>query len=246
MEREQAPIIETQKPLTAEQKFTQILGKPHIPEHPSNTLDELKLPAEMLGRLEQSILQGQKEHKERGQLIFWDLNQQKVEPGQVTVSKKPNEVTHKRPLPRLFSKALLEAHTHFHDPKELGQRETIPSEDDLISYILYPNRSYMFAVGSEVGISLLVQTQEIAKKSFLSQYWDKPSLRRELQDYIRKNQDLLLSSPLAVGRFLERYGYSYYLWRPPEGTIKEGDLQKGITFSRIAMDSPAIFGRKDL
>lgn len=219
-EKSREPLLN--KDLTPEQAFLAILGRDKMPATPEDMPDVFKLPPEVLGNFESSVLSTMVDKRERSQSVLWNkgygVGISPVAVGTTDTTGFDSIVDNSwlfvlaHLSPRF--KALLHYHTH-------RDRYLRPSEHDAIEFGSSPKLGFMELIGSDNGIVAMVQTQQALSTKYQKTY---------LNDIVT---GIEVSNLEYIATRLAKAGIAYYLWQSPSGTVERGSLQHGITLRRI-------------
>lgn len=217
MEDVEGTIVEL--PRTTEEAYLRILGVDKIPERIKDMPPEIFIPPQTLGDLEQSIILGMQDGRERSQLVGYANN--KYPKGMVIVGGK-GDASYKDSIMRGFHamfgrKSLIYYHTHAGEPYSLNRNF---SEPDKAIMAGFPRLAFMFLLGWDKGVTALLQTKKSTKLPTYAFF--------EIWNTLRK---------MNKGEIdFEDLGLEYYWWENPSGLIKKGDLAMGVKLKGIPDD----------
>lgn len=241
---EEIETSERRIPNVTKKRYLTLLGENDIPLTPESCkTDAIFLGPELLGEFENAMLLTNRDKIERFQDIEIDrktlsavcsplLVGDKYGTGNRQTLNRFLKVTHLKP------KALIDFHTH---PKNFWPQ----SRQDVATARGFPNIAFIHLVGSDSGISGLLQTESSLKSTFnpLTQVEetdkfleanDWPYIKPELADSLHYYQGNSASSDQSrLANILARQGLMFFKWNSPHGVIRPGDMSHGINLKRI-------------
>lgn len=215
---------------TAERFYCMLLGVNVLPESRGQLPTQVVIPRLALGNLEEAILAtSRQDSRERAQSTCWDIDA-KYAVSRLAVGGKYS-VRH--PWPAKFNsrnpKTLLEYHTHPSPPNYPPHYMVEFSESDVMN-LKMGLPTYIDLVGSEYGVTALLQTTETLK-------FRGPNIFGALRTgfhLLRRGYDNSRSQGATqeIAEILEDEGWGYYTWRPARG-VRRNSLEQGLVLDRF-------------
>lgn len=236
---------ERKAPKTSETVYANLIGFDRIPEKAEDFPEEIFLPSQVLGSLEQAILGTKADGRERSQLIGWDSKASKYRKSRVYIGT--DQHTSFMWSMKIFSKiitlggkALTDYHTH---PLDLPLNQVF-SEQDIAVILSAPKISFIDMLGSRMLIHATFQTAEASRK--LTSPFKKATIERRIMNkhwtfaqeasHYDKNHSYL-------AHIIESEGLVHYSWQPPLGDLGNGDMLEGVRMRKTkALPIPEYVG----
>ena len=228
----QSPAKENVLPKGSEGVYIKLLGTDKIPEKAEGFPQEVFIPPDALGQMEQAVIDSGDDQNERSQFIRLNVKTGKLEQSKVfigTTNRTGNRSAFSQLSRNFLSKALIDYHVH---PSYQYDKPQAISEQDMAVSISNPKAAFIEMVATRRGVHAIFQRAEISRRFFAPNLWKiKRRLFNKHWTYASTiSQDRLEHSNLA--HIIESEGFVHYFWKPPERELKPGDMSQGITMKK--------------
>lgn len=228
-------------PKTAEQMYIHLLGQAEIPKSPEEMPENVFLPPESLGDLENSILDTDFDQKQRERIqdVWFNgkFKKGRVFLGTETFGGLTASVASLLKAARLQRKPLITYHTHSEGVGYFGS-------DDAAVLMRNPMEGFITMLGVEGGVAALLETKASSNQKrwlnlpipIVSAYLSVIALMQADKKLEKHRFSQIMNNDRKVAEFFEKEGFAYYCWQPAHLFIEKGDMENGITLERIHPD----------